>query len=91
MFDFLTLSVVIDGQIFCVHGGIVPGPRSSFPFFTVSFPEVGSVFRILFIECWHSKDFVSMCLFDILDSNVVIPEDLFQDSPRQSTNSIKSW
>ncbi len=22
MFDFLTLSVVIDGQIFCVHGGI---------------------------------------------------------------------
>jgi len=23
MFDFLTLSVVIDNQIFCVHGGMV--------------------------------------------------------------------
>ena len=24
MFDFLTLSVVIDNQIFCVHGGTCP-------------------------------------------------------------------
>ena len=24
MFDFLTLSVVIDDRIFCVHGGLLP-------------------------------------------------------------------
>lgn len=29
MFDFLTLSVVIDNQIFCVHGGAsLVGPKS---------------------------------------------------------------
>ena len=28
MFDFLTLSVVIDNQIFCVHGGILSSPLS---------------------------------------------------------------
>lgn len=27
MFDFLTLSVVIDNQIFCVHGGMLPARR----------------------------------------------------------------
>jgi len=28
MFDFLTLSVVIDNQIFCVHGGTLSSPLS---------------------------------------------------------------
>ena len=28
MFDFLTLSVVIDNQIFCVHGGLSPSIHS---------------------------------------------------------------
>lgn len=28
MFDFLTLSVVIDDRIFCVHGGELPFPLS---------------------------------------------------------------
>ena len=29
MFDFLTLSVVIDNQIFCVHGGMLSTPTRS--------------------------------------------------------------
>lgn len=28
MFDFLTLSVVIDDKIFCVHGGLSPSVHS---------------------------------------------------------------
>jgi serine/threonine-protein phosphatase PPG1 len=34
MFDFLTLSVVIDDRIFCVHGGTVFSHQLC-PFFTI--------------------------------------------------------
>ena len=37
MFDFLTLSVVIDNQIFCVHGGTIPLYRWLCLFFLIWF------------------------------------------------------
>lgn len=44
MFDFLTLSVVIDDRIFCVHGG------AFWLDFSFSEIDVLQVFRLLYIQ-----------------------------------------